>query len=174
MLNIKNTLYWKISALFILILTTLSVTYFLFTIQTSRKYFEETTQQLNKGVAEHMLLEVQPFKNGKVNEEAIGKIMHSMMAVNPNLEVYILSPKGEILAFVVLDKKVKLKSIDIEPVKQFLANEELVYGDNPRILGEKVIFSASPVVENEILQGYIYMTLQSEKGNAINAFLLKS
>lgn len=175
--SIKNTLYWKISALFILILTTLSVTYSLFTIQTSRKYFEETTQRLNKGVAEHMLLEVQPFKNGKVNDEAVGKIMHSMMAVNPKIEVYLLSPEGEILSFVVLDKEVKLKYVDMEPIKNMIAEEEykdIIYGDNPRLPGLKTIFSAAEVRENGILQGYIYLTLNSEQSLKISETLFSS
>lgn len=174
MQSIKNTLYWKISALFILILTTLSVTYFLFTIQTSHKYFEETTQRLNKGVAEHMLLEVQPFKNGKVNDEALGKIMHSMMAVNPKIEVYLLSPVGEILSFVVLDKEVKLKYVDMNPVKRMIISQEdegIIYGDNPRLPGQKTIFSAAEVNENGILQGYIYLTLNSEQSLKISETL---
>ncbi len=177
MQSIKNTLYWKISALFILILTTLSVTYSLFTIQTSRNYFEETTQRLNKGVAEHMLLEVQPFKDGRVNDEALGKIMHSMMAVNPKIEVYLLSPEGEILSFVVLDQEVKLKYVDMDPIKKIIAVKEyndIIYGDNPRLPGLKTIFSAAEVRENGILQGYIYLTLNSEQSLKISETLFSS
>ncbi len=180
-MNLKNTLYWKISFLFIIILTILSITYFIFTIQTSRKYFDETTQQLNKGVAEHLLLEVEPFKNGKVNEEALGKIMHSMMAVNPKIEVYLLNPSGEILSFVVLDKEVKLKYVDIKPIQEFVNSKDvkgIIYGDNPRVAGQKTIFSAAKVVQNNTLQGYVYLTLNSEQSLKIsetlfNSYLLK-
>lgn len=175
--TLKNTLYWKISLLFVLILTILSITYFLFTVQTSRKYFDETTQQLNRGVAEHMLLEVQPFIDGKVNEEAIGKIMHSMMAVNPKIEVYILNPEGEILSFVVLDKEVKLKYVEMEPIKRFvsnLENEGIIYGNNPRLPGQETIFSAAEVKENGVLLGYIYLTLNSEQSLKISETLFSS
>jgi signal transduction histidine kinase len=171
MKRISNTLYWKIAGLFIIVLTILALIYFLVSVQISRKYFDETTQKLNRDVAKHMLLEVNPFKDGKVNEEALGKLMHSMMAVNPNLEVYLLNTEGEILSFVVLNKKVKLKSIAIEPVKKFIANGKLIYGDNPRLPGEKVIFSASEVIENGKLQGYIYMTLNSEQQSNIASTL---
>ena len=104
----KESLFWKISILFFLILVLLGVSYTMITISTAKRYSDETTQKLNANVASHMLLEVNPFVNGKVNDEALGKIMHSMMAVNPSLEVYLLDPQGKILSFVVLDKKVKL------------------------------------------------------------------
>ena len=106
-MNFKNTLYWRLSLGLLALLLLLGVTYIVITANTARNYFQETTQKLNSHVAEQMLLEVQPFSDsGTVNDEALGKIMHSMMAVNPSLEVYLVSPEGEILSFVVLDKKV--------------------------------------------------------------------
>ena len=107
--RVKESLFWRISILFFLILVLLGVTYTVITISMAKRYSDETTQKLNAHVASHMLLEVTPFVDGKVNEEALGKIMHSMMAVNPSLEVYLLDPHGRILSFVVLDKKVKLQ-----------------------------------------------------------------
>ena len=119
-IRIKESLFWKISLLFFLILLLLGVSYTVITITMAKRYSDETTQRLNADVAAQMLLEVNPFVNGKVNEEALGKIMHSMMAVNPNLEVYLLDPQGKILSFVVLDKKVKLQYVSIEPIQTFL------------------------------------------------------
>jgi len=37
-----------------------------------------------------------------VNEEAVKIIMHSRMAVNPGIKVYLLNPAGQILSSVVL------------------------------------------------------------------------
>jgi predicted membrane protein len=85
--QIRESLFWKISILFFLILILLGISYTMITISMARRYADETTQRLNANVASHMLLEVNPFVGGKVNEEALGKIMHSMMAVNPTLEV---------------------------------------------------------------------------------------
>lgn len=113
-----------------------------------------------------MLLEVNPFVNGEVNADAVGKIMHSMMAVNPSLEVYLSDPEGNILKYVVLDKKVRLKNLNLEPVKQFLADsgKTFVLGDDPRNPGEETIFSATEVRnENGQLEGYVYMVLASEE-----------
>ena len=144
----------------------LGVAYVSITTYSARKYYQETTQKLNAHVAEHMLLEVNPFVNGEVNAEAVGKIMHSMMAVNPSLEVYLLDPQGSILKYVVLDKKVRLKNLNLAPVKQFLADsgKTFVLGDDPRNPGEETIFSATEVKnENGQIEGYVYMVLASEE-----------
>lgn len=164
-LSVKNSLYWKISGFFLLTLLLLGVAYIIITVSTARRYYDETTQRLNAHVAEHMLTEVNPFVDGKVNEEAVGKIMHSMMAVNPGLEVYLLDPEGEILSYVVLEEEVRLKKVSMEPIKDFLKKkgERLIYGDDPKNPGRKKIFSATAVEEDDQLLGYVYMILASEE-----------
>ncbi|HTJ50043.1 MAG TPA: hypothetical protein VL443_11350 [Cyclobacteriaceae bacterium] len=109
----KESLFWKISILFFLILILLGISYTLITISLAKRYSDETTQKLNANVAAQMLLEVNPFADGKVNKAALGKIMHSMMAVNPTLEVYLLDPYGKILSFVVFDKKVMTSDLKV-------------------------------------------------------------
>jgi signal transduction histidine kinase len=140
-------------------------------------HHQETTQKLNANVASQMLLEVQPFTDsGTVNEEALGKIMHSMMAVNPGIEVYLVNPEGKILSYVVLDKKVKLSQIDLQPVFNFLETrgDEMVLGDDPRQPGNKTIFSATPVKAGQNLLGYVYLVLASEQYETIANSLVGS
>ncbi|MDP1623452.1 MAG: HAMP domain-containing sensor histidine kinase [Bacteroidales bacterium] len=171
-----KSLYWRISAAFLLILLLLGLAYVLITTLASNRYYQEMTQRLNANVAEHLLVEVPPFLDGKVNEEALGKIMHSMMAVNPSIEVYLLDPEGEILSFVVLDKKVKLNRVDIKPVRNFIEakGSHFVLGDDPRNPGKKTVFSATAVKENGIFMGYVYIVLLSEEYDNISSALLGS
>jgi len=178
---LSSRLFWRISGTLLLILISVGIAYFLITAYSAQKYYQEATQRLNSHVAEHMLKEVNPFVNGEVNEEALGKIMHSMMAVNPGLEVYLLDPNGAILSFVVLDKKVKLNRIDLSPVKAFLESrgKKFILGDDPRNPGKKAVFSATDVEENGVLRGYVYMVLASEQYENIiatlrNSYLLKT
>lgn len=174
--RIKDSLFWKISSLFLLILVLLGIGYTVVTISIVKTYADETTQRLNSEVASHMLLEVNPFRQGKVNDEALGQIMHSMMAVNPSLEVYVLDPNGKILSFVVLNKKVKLQYVSLEPIKLFLKSngKRLIYGDDPRNPGKSAIFSATSVFDDGVLQGYVYLILDSEKSETIGAALKDS
>lgn len=161
---------------FTLVMLVVGFAYIMITTIASKNYFLETTQRLNASVADYLVKEAPPFKNGEVNEEALGVIMHSMMAVNPSIEVFLLDPNGEILSFVVLDSKVKLKSIDTYPIKEFIATKgsKFILGDDPRANGYQTIFSATAVVENDILQGYVYITLASEKFEEVSAGLLGS
>ncbi len=165
----KSALFWRLSGGLLVMLLMLGIAYVSITVNSARKYYQETTQRLHAHVAEHMLLEVQPFENGKVNEDALGKIMHSMMAVNPALEVYLLDAQGNILKYVVLDEDVRLKNIDIAPVQRFIADEGkgFVLGDDPRNPGAKTIFSATEVHEDNQFMGYVYMVLASEKSKNV-------
>lgn len=171
-----KSLFWRISVSFALVLLIVGCSYVLITANTAQRYFQETTQRLNASVADYMIEEVNPFQNGEVNKDALGMIMHSMMAVNPGIEVYLLDPNGEILSYVVLDKLVKLKSVDLGPVKEFIntKGEEFVMGDDPRNPGDKSVFSATAVYEEGRLLGYVYITLASEKYETIAASLLGS
>jgi signal transduction histidine kinase len=179
----KNTSSWyqsifiRIASFFFAILFLLGVAYLVINVATSKRYHDEATQRLNAPVAAEMLLEINPFANGQVQEEAIGKIMHSMMAVNPGLEVYLLDPQGKILSFVVLKEKVKLDKVDLSPVKEFLETkgERLVYGEDPKNPGAQKIFSATSVSNKEgKLEGYVYMVLASEKADTITDTIRES
>jgi signal transduction histidine kinase len=174
--NFRTSLVWRISLGLFLILLVLGVSYVGITAYSARNYFNETTQKLHANVAEHMLLEVTPFKDGKVNDEAVGKIMHSMMAVNPSLEVYLLSTEGSILKYVVLDKKVRLENVDLTPIKEFIESggETFILGDDPRNPGEKTIFSATAVKDGAQLLGYVYAVLDSEQHESIAGALASS
>jgi signal transduction histidine kinase len=178
---IKNRLYLRISGILVAVLLVVGVAYFMITSYAAEKYFQETTQRLNAHVAEQMLVEVVPFIDGKVNEAAVGQIMHSMMAVNPGIEVYLLSPEGEILSFVVLQKKVKLTQVNMAPVLEFIEKngEDYILGDDPRNPGREVVFSATGVEVDGELMGYVYMVLASEQYENVvamlrNSFILKT
>ena len=176
MKNISKSLYWRISASFLFLLLLLGLAYVLITAVAADRYFNETTQRLNAHVAESMLKEVTPFVDGQVNKKAVGKIMHSMMAVNPSLEVYLTDPDGKILSFVVFDKKVKLKRINLKPVHEFIrtGGQHYVLGDDPRNPGKSTIFSATEVKDKDQVLGYVYMVLASEQYDTITANLIGS
>ncbi len=172
----RNSFFIRLSLIFVIVLLLLGLTYSYFVAITAKNYFQETTQKLNANVAQSLLMEVKPFVDGKVNEEALGKIMHSMMAVNPSLEVYLLDTEGQILSYVVFDKKVKLKSVSLDPVLDFIdhKSDNLILGDDPRHPKGTTIFSATPVHENDVLMGYVYIVLVSEKYENISSTLLGS
>ncbi len=169
-------MYWRLSLSFLFVLLLLAVAYIIIATFASNKYYNETTQRLNADVADYLIKESPPFKDGKVDKESLGVIMHSMMAVNPGIEVYLISPDGEILSFVVLDKKVKLSRVDIAPIKDFISQkgEKYVLGDDPRHPGGETIFSATEVYQDGQFLGYVYIVLASEKYENVSALMANS
>ncbi len=161
-----SSFYWKVAAIFLIVLIVFaSIALYIF-VRAARNYSIEVNQKLNKELASNMLETIKPdFKNGIVNQEALADIMHSMMVVNPSVEVYILNPDGVILSYVAPEKVVKLAKVSLDPIRRFLNDKDhnIVYGDDPRNPGEKKIFSAAEVTEAGNLTGYIYIVLASQE-----------
>lgn len=158
--------YWKVASVFLLVLIVFAAFALYISIRAARNYSIEVNQKLNKDLASNMLEAIKPdFKNGLINQEALADIMHSMMVINPSVEVYILDPDGVILSYVAPEKVVKLKRVSLNPIKQFLneSGNNVVFGDDPRNPGEKKIFSAAEVTEAGNLIGYLYIVLASQE-----------
>ncbi len=179
--KIFNSLYWKISGIFLVFTVFLTIVYLYISVVFSQNYNEEAQQKINGEIAAGAIKEVSPiFVDGKVNEQAIQILMHSMMAVHPSIEVYLLDPSGQILTFVVPSKDVKTKSVDLAPVQRFLkrSNDRVIRGDDPRNPDSPKIFSAAEILEEGELKGYMYIILASNQYTSTmatlkNSFILK-
>ncbi len=166
-----NLLFWKISAVFTLLLIILGVVYIGIASQVSRQYFNQINQQLYGDVASNLVGITKPLKNGLPDTTVTHDIMHSIMVINPSVEVYLLDTSGEIIDYVVPGKTVKAQRVNVDKVKKFIDEKGNGYitGDNPRTPGEESIFSAAPIYENGQLAGYAYAVLASEKERQILA-----
>lgn len=160
------SLFWKLSATFLVLLILVGAVHIFLSISASEKYYQERNQRLNANIAQSIIKEVKPtFVDGQVQKAAMDDIMHHMMAVNPSIEVYLLDTEGKILNHVAPYKKVKLTQVSLDPVFEFLDTEgqECVLGDDPRKPGEEQIFSAAPIMDGDVLQGYVYVVLAGEE-----------
>ncbi len=164
--KIFSRLYWQVSAIFILVLVVFTAITLYIAVRAARSYSVEVNQKLNRELAKNTVDVIKPeFKNGTVNKGAIEDIVHSMMVINPSVEVYLLDPQGKILSYVAPEKVVKLKNVSLPPIQKFLEDttQGIIYGDDPRNPGEEKIFSAARVTENGRLTGYIYIVLASQE-----------
>lgn len=164
--KIFSTLYWKVSVIFILVLLLFASITLYISIQSARNYSIEVNQKLNWNLARNTVDVVKPnFKNGTVNKESVDDLIHSLMVINPSVEVYLLNPEGKILRYVAPEKVVKLTSVSLEPIRQFLlsTHQSMIMGDDPRNPGEKKTFSSARVIDHNVLTGYIYIVLASQE-----------
>ena len=164
--KIINRLYLQVSAIFLLVLILFTAITLYISVGAARDYSVEVNQRLNRELAKSTANEIKSHvKEGVVGEQAIKDIMHSMMVINPSVEVYLLDPAGKILNYVAPYKVVKLEEVSLDPIKRFLDvdGQNLIFGDDPRNPGEVKTFSAAPMFENDELIGYIYIVLASQE-----------
>ncbi|GAB4286241.1 MAG: ATP-binding protein [Ignavibacteriaceae bacterium] len=175
-IKISGSLYWKISALFLLLFILLAIAYIYITSISASNYALETNQRLNAGLAEVILNEFSPFAGEEVDEESIKDIMHHIMVINPSLEVYLLDEHGNILTYAAPHKKIKRKKISLDPVNKFIESKGTLFikGDDPRDPAKTKIFSAAPVRNENGITGYLYVILASEEYDSVTQFLFGS
>ncbi|MDP5168775.1 MAG: HAMP domain-containing histidine kinase [Bacteroidia bacterium] len=175
MVRLKNSLYWRISLGLMLLLFSLGTGYLWITSFTAQRFLKEQNQRLYGDIAPHMVQEVKPLVNGNVDTTAIQTIMHSMMIINPSVEVYLLDTTGQIITYVAPYKKVQLSEVSIAPIEAFLADQQqFIEGDDPRHPGKENIFSAAKIEEEGQLMGYIYIILASEAQTEVTSSLFGS
>lgn len=174
-----NKLYLKLSAIILVLLLAVGVSYVMVSSYISEDYVAEINQRLYGGIADHTVKEVQPLVNGKVDTTMIQDIMHSMMVINPSVEVYLLGEDGAIITYVAPNKRVKLERVDLAPVKAFIAadpaNRPFLKGDDPRHPEQRNIFSAAAIKDAAgQLEGYVYIILSGEEQASVAAPLQSS
>jgi signal transduction histidine kinase len=167
-------LYWKISFIFLVLLSLLSFAYVFITVVSARKYFETSYQRLNRDVAAHIAQFSSPFIGDSISEEEAQKVFFNAMVMNPSIEVYLLNPQGKVILFHALQEEIQLEAVSLEPVQAFIRAEGKAYilGDDPRNKDVQKIFSATGIVQNHTLVGYIYVVLAGEAYSSTMEMLL--
>jgi signal transduction histidine kinase len=176
MKNRFNNLFWRISAIFFVLLVFVGLSFVYITLHYSGLYFQEVNQRLNKNTAADIAAHSTPFTNGKVNELSMEQMFDHVMSINPSLEVYLLDNDGNILSYYAPQKKIVLTKIDLAPVKKFLSTKgnEYIIGNDPHNVGLSKIFSVAPVMSNGNQTGYIYVVLASEEYDAVSKSLTQN
>jgi signal transduction histidine kinase len=161
-----SRLYIRISTLFIGILFVFAAITLYISVQAASHYAQEVNQNLNHELAAHLAVMMEPFiQDGVLNEAGLQDLVHSLMVINPSIEVYLLDTDGKILSYVAPEKVVKMQQVSLKPVTEFLSNTgtKIIYGDDPRNPGEEKIFSAAELIQDNRLTGYIYIVLASQE-----------
>lgn len=132
-------------------------------------YRQEVNQKLNRNLAENLVQEQLLIRGDKINHDALEKIFHMLMVINPSIELYLLDPKGNILEYSAAPGKVKRQQVSLEPIKTWLSGDMTIplLGDDPRHPTRKKVFSAARIRQQDRLQGYLYVILGGEEYDTI-------
>ena len=172
-----NTLYGKLAAVLFGLFCVIGAVAVLLTLYSTRLYFEEVSQKLNRTLAERMVSEQVLMQEGRINEAALKDMFHQLMVINPSIELYLLDPQGTILTFSAPPGKVKRQRIALDPLTRFLSGAEdfPILGDDPRDVMRKKVFSAFPIETLDgSLEGYLYIILGGEEFDSVMQMLEES
>ena len=159
-----RTLNGKIAAALFALIGLISLFYIFVALQSTQLYQQEIAQKLNRTLADHIAADIPLLSDGTANQAALEDLFHTLMIVNPSIELYLVDPQGSIMSFNAPPGKVKLDTIAIGPIREFLeqAKELPIKGNDPRNPDRSKVFSAAPVYENQRLAGYLYIVLAGE------------
>ena len=166
----------KLIVTLLALLLMLSASFICFAIMNTPMFLQELNQQLNLNLADNIVKEKELITDHRVNHDALQSVFMGLMVVNPIIEVYLVDPKGKLLAWSAPDGVVKRETIDLGPVKKFLsaAKNTPILGNDPRDLGRDKVFSAAPIKQGDQLQGYLYIVLGGQNYDSVVELLNSS
>ena len=159
-----KTLYAKLAAVLLALFCVIGGVYVAMTLVTTRLYIDEINQKLNRPLAATLAREKPLMRNGQIDRAMLHQVFDALMAVNPDIEIYLLDPRGNILAFSAPPGRVKRRSVSLQPILRFIDGGRLpIKGDDPRDPARQKIFSAVQLAGG----GYLYVILGGEDYDSI-------
>jgi len=172
------------------------------TLLTTHFYAQQVQQELNRGLARELVEQQLPLgPAGGVRREALDSIFHSLMVINPEIEVYLIDPSGRILEYSAPPGRVRRDRVSLAPIERFLhpatdSRRLPILGDDPRDPHGEKIFSVAPILERPSdrngtasaglagatgadaerprLLGYLYVVLSGEQATSMTAMMRDS
>ena len=165
------------------------------TLLTTHFYGQQVQQELNRGLARELVEQQLPLGPGGVRREALDSIFHSLMVINPGIEVYLIDPDGRILEYSAPPGRVQRTRVSLAPIEAFLrpgadAGARGVHfpilGDDPRDANGQKVFSVAPIFDRSAgdgtaaggarqrLLGYLYVVLSGEQATSMTAMMRES
>ena len=160
-----QTLYGKISSVFLILLLILGVVQIFISVNSSMDFIQESDQALNRYLARDLAHEFNPFFADSLNVNGIKHKIHALMVMNPRVEIYLLDDAGKILAFFADAEKIKLTHVSVSPIYSFIRNEGTmpILGDDPRHAYRQKPFSVVRIKIGDRINGFLYVILGSEQ-----------
>jgi len=160
-----RSLYSKLALVLLGLFCVIGIAFIMISVFFMEKYQQEANQKLNRDLANLIVAEKLILQDNRINQGALEEVFHMLMVINPSIEVYLLDPEGNILAFSAEPGKVKRKRVDVGPIKTWLDGSSVLplLGDDPRNTHGEKVFTAARIAPNGRLEGYLYVILGGEQ-----------
>ena len=108
-----KSLYSKLALVLLVLFCLLGVSIVILTQFASDMYQQEVVQKLNRDLARQIVAEKILIEDQQINRQGLKEIFHMRRVVNPSIEVYLLDPSGNVLAYSAPPGKVKRDRVDL-------------------------------------------------------------
>ena len=164
-----RTLYSRLALTLFVLLLVIGLLLLPLVHRTSEMYQQEVAQKLNANLAQNIVAEQPLISGDRVDRQALDRLFHNLMVINPSIEFYLLGRTGEVIAYSAPEGRIKRHRVDLGPVHEFVRDSTRfpLVGDDPRDLARRKVFSAARIPSEGPLQGYLYIILGSEKYDGI-------
>ncbi len=169
----QSTILKRFSILIVCVITLMGAVFIAITYFSTRTYHEAGTQLLNKEVAAHIAKFASPFEGGGVNKAKADSVFYNAMVISPSAEVYFLDTSGKVIAYHAAKKEILEWHVGLPAILRYISSggEEYIKGTDPRNPSDERIFSASRVIEDGKLIGYIYVIFGSKESESLASVL---
>lgn len=126
---------------------------------------QESEQRLHLSLAANLARDNPLLQQGVYDHDALENLFHTLMVLGPAFEFYFIDPKGKILTYSAESSLVERDYINLTPILTLIENKSPlpIYGDDPKNISRKKVFSAAPVFNGIELQGYLYVIVAGER-----------
>ncbi len=163
-MKLFSSLYSKLSAGLMLLFCLTGLFFIGFTLVSTEMYQNEINQKLNRTLADNIVSEHLLLRDGRINQDSLKDLFHTLMIINPSIELYLINPTGNILAYSAPPGKVRLDRVDLTPVRRWFEEDPSlpVLGEDPRNPGKHKAIAVGRIPKTGPLEGYLYIILASE------------
>ena len=177
MKRLFSSLYWRISAIFLVLLLGFGLTQLWLSVQSARNFVQESDQKLNRHLAAEMARAFKGFLQPALDRDGLARAVREMMVFNPRLEIYLLDEGGRVFADFSGGTAGTRARVGMEPIHKLLAKGKPlplpIRGDDPRHEGRQKPFSVAPIQFGD-RPGYLYVILSGEQYESIFAMVEES
>lgn len=171
----RLSLTQRLTLVFALMLVISSALILVIQDQNRKQYSDAMMQNLSRNLASSIAKSSVLMNTAGTARPALKQLFGQMMSYNPSVEVYLLDTQGRILANDAPVGHLHRQQIDVRSVQKLLQGAALpVYGDDPRSLADKKVFSAAPIQDGNRTLGYLYVILQGENYQQLQQGVLTS
>lgn len=158
-----RSLYGRIALVFASILLALGVLLGWLGYGAAKQHQHEVLQRVSLALAHHIAGQPALVGTKGVDRARTDALFAHLMAVNPNIEVYLLDAEGKVLRAFPGDAALARDHVALGPIRNLLNKGPLpVLGDNPRHADRPEIFSAAPIRGPAGTTGYVYIVLLND------------